>query len=369
MVDDDSNNDCQHHLRHQHANSLSFSAQEHRRLQQHFENQAGIQPSQRWLDQCLMHVRSGDNAPFETNSVDEEIWNQILHADLRDVVRVIPHLSEEDDNANAPGAAVMPVMQLRNAILQSKNYANGNDTNNNNGSSQAHKATLPSSFKLLVQIEEVVDVTMNGEQQLAGNGANYAYTTNAGQQPQQYGSTTRNAKYRCLKMVFSDGYYPDGKSFLSPLITSENDQNDDEKENRNQIMFAMETSPILNLSLMSPPGIKLLLRGPIDVRRGLLQLNDGNCVVVGGEIDSWKVIRSMAKDRAQRERGFGVDPTIKALIWNPVTGDEEGTCAIWVHFFLHRACSKGQPNLQHSIKTQILMREKVKVEISLRHLQ
>jgi len=55
----------------------------------------------------------------------------------------------------------------------------------------------------------------------------------------------------------------------------------------------------------------------------MLELNDGNCVLMGGEIHGWKEIWTRARERAQRERDLGVDPTIKALIWNPDTGGEE----------------------------------------------
>jgi len=64
----------------------------------------------------------------------------------------------------------------------------------------------------------------------------------------------------------------------------------------------------------------------------MLELNDGNCVVAGGEVESWKLIRMKAKERAQRERGLGVDPTIKALIWNPIMGDEEGMIFVMIAF-------------------------------------
>jgi hypothetical protein len=86
----------------------------------------------------------------------------------------------------------------------------------------------------------------------------------------------------------------------------------------------METTQILNLSVSSPPGLKLLLHGPIIVRVGLVELNDGNCAVIGGEIDSWKEVWKKAKERSQREKGLGIDPTVKALVWNPLMGDEEG---------------------------------------------
>lgn len=222
-----------------------------------------------------------------------------MHADLRDVVRD-PESNAGNDNDT--GAA----MQLRNAILQSKNLGNNAANNgNSNGKYQSKKATLPSTFQLLVQMEEVVDVTMNSEQQLAamGGGGNAAAVANNrnnnsggnGGGGRQQGM--RNPKYRCLKMAFSDGYHSNGKP-------SNNTNSFNEKEN--QILYAMETNSIKSLSTSSPPGLKLLLHGPIDIRLGLLQINDGNCTVVGGEINSWKEVWRKAKEKAQREKGLGV---------------------------------------------------------------
>jgi hypothetical protein len=324
-----------HHVTNYPSSSSSSPSLEQQRLRRHFENHAGIRPSNGWLEQCMLHIRNSITTGTNNNNIEEEIWNQILHADLRDVVRVPPRSSERnDDDITHAGATNSAAMILRNAVRQSsKNYINDsrNDTNTSRNF-QSSKVVLPSDFQLLVQIEELVDVTMNGEQQLAADGdnpvasvANNTYNTSRQQQQQQqnYGSSSRNSKYRCLKMVFSDGYNPDGNNSLSEanLLLDE----DGREEHRDQvIMFARETSPILNLSLSSPPGIKLILRGPVDVRCGMLELNDGNCIVAGGEIESWKSIRSKAKEKAQRERGLGVDPTIKALIWNPIVGDEDG---------------------------------------------
>jgi len=338
-----------HQQQHVVNSSSSSSSHELQRFRHHFENQAGIRPSHCWLEQCLLFIRGSSNSTGTAGidyNIEEEIWNQILYADLRDVVRVSSssHSSEsnENDDGNSKEAAST---QLRHAIRQSsKNYANNRNTLNNNGKFQSHKVTLPSNFQLLVQIEEIVDVTMNGEQQLAAvggdDGTNNAATSltnnmyyNCRQSQQQqntFGNTSsRNSKYRCLKMIISDGYHPNGKSSLSET----NQHSEEGKENHTEIiMFARETSPILNLSISSPPGVKLVLHGPIDVRCGMLELNDGNCVVAGGEIESWKLIRMKAKERAQRERGLGVDPTIKALIWNPIMGDEEGMIFVMIAF-------------------------------------
>jgi len=310
--------------------SSSRACHERQRLQQHFENKAGIRPSQCWLEECLSHIIRTSNREHYSgvpstsssggeNRTEDEVWNQILHADLRDVVRGSSHSSAtiEDDDSQVFTAT----RQLRNAIHQSNEsyYANRNNVTTSNLNFQSTKVTLPATFQLLVQIEEIVDVTMNSEQQLAAASGNPSNDTSR-QHQQSYGSVSRNSKYRCLKMIISDGYHPDGN-----LLSEGNQNSEDEKENIDHIILARETSPILNLSVLSSPGTKLVLHGPIDVRCGMLELNDGNCLVAGGQIDSWKSVRSKAKEKAQRERGLGVDPTIKALIWNPVLGDEDGT--------------------------------------------
>lgn len=44
----------------------------------------------------------------------------------------------------------------------------------------------------------------------------------------------------------------------------------------------------------------------------------------------WTNVAEKVKERVRRERGVGVDPTLRALIWNPLMGDEEGECYyIW----------------------------------------
>jgi RecQ mediated genome instability protein len=69
----------------------------------------------------------------------------------------------------------------------------------------------------------------------------------------------------------------------------------------------------------------LLLHGPIDIRLGVLMLNEGNTTVLGGSVQSMVDVQIKARAQAQRLAGVGVDPTVKALIWNPDTGiDDEG---------------------------------------------
>jgi hypothetical protein len=157
------------------------------------------------------------------------------------------------------------------------------------------KSTLPESFRLMTQLEEVVDVSRNAESRLSGNGAG-------------------NQQNRCLKLCLSDGYYDDGT-----VYPRENEAS------QNQAMIAMEVTPIPNLSINSKAGLKILLHGPIDIRWGVLMLHEGNSLVMGGNVKELAETQAKALEEAKKQAGVGVDPTIRALIWNPDTGEEQGT--------------------------------------------
>lgn len=301
-------------------------------LRRQLEKEAGVSPSITWLDQCLRHIREGNNGGASSSGIEnveaEFIWDQIRHSDLRNVIREPQSTSSSSNNSPDQTAA----MQLRQAIVQSKmNSSNNinsimNASNGDDGKYQSRsKVCLPSNFKLMIQLEEVIDATMNSEQQLAAMGGNnldgvpfnnqYNNINNDGNNNNYGQHANRSEKWRCLKMVFSDGYYSNGLA-----SSNESDHGNDQENN---VLYAMETSPISNLTTASVPGTKMMLHGQIQIRFGLLQLCDKNAFVVGGQVPSWKDIWIKAREKAQRERGMGVDPTIKALIWNPLTGDEE----------------------------------------------
>eukprot|EP00986_Skeletonema_menzelii_P003817 scaffold1249_cov127-Skeletonema_menzelii.AAC.4 len=289
-------------------------------IRDRLEKEAGVSPSITWLDRCLRHIRQSNNsgghndngASIEESEVDG-IWDQIRHSDLRTVIR------GPSNDADFPISTITAAMQLRRAMAQSKTNSSSSSSsanNTNGGQHQSSKVCLPEKFKLMIQLEEVVDATMNSEQQLASMGGNHNLATsqngnNNNNGNNNYGQGNRSEKWRCLKMIVSDGYYPNGRA-ASPSY----DEDD-------VIIYAMETSPITNLSTASVPGTKILLHGPIQIRFGLLQLSDENSFVIGGQVPSWRDIWTTAREKAQREKGLGVDPTIKALIWNPLMGDEE----------------------------------------------
>ena len=108
---------------------------------------------------------------------------------------------------------------------------------------------------------------------------------------------------RCLKLFLSDGY----------------SCNDDKRTH----FIGIEVSPIKDLSVNSKPGIKLLLKGEIRIRLGVIMLHEGNTLVLGGSVPSLLEVQKKALKAARRVAGVGVDHTIRALIWNPFTGTEE----------------------------------------------
>jgi hypothetical protein len=234
----------------------------------------GLVPCLEWIQALKEHHNA-----VPCNSADE-VLRVALHCDLKEVVGDL----SVNNNAGSSNNAVM----LRNAIEESMMLPNIRSTNldveeekeevstnlNRRSVSNA-KATLPSTFRHMIQVEEILDVSINAQERLELGPAD---------------ECSNNNRRRCLKFFCSDG--------LSPSIT------------------AMETSPIPDISVNSLPGIKVLIRGSLQVRYGVLLLNEGNALVLGGCIPSLIPIRQKAIEAARKRAGIGIDPTIKALIWN-----------------------------------------------------
>ena len=213
------------------------------------ERVAGVRVSSQWLTACLAHLR-------ETNEPEtaDAVLYQVLHSDLRDVV----------DRNNDNGI-------LRQALSQ-------------------HHAILPENFCLMVQVEELLDVSLNAEARLQVGPASPTAPTPVG-----------NQRMRCLKLYLSDGYKHTG-----------------------QHLVGMEVSPLQDLSVNSKAGIKVVLRGPLTCRFGIIMCHPGNANVLGGCVGSLIDIQRKALEQAKRVAGVGIDPTVKALIWNPVGADDDG---------------------------------------------
>lgn len=214
---------------------------------------AGVRVSSQWLTACLAHLRETRQA-----ETADAVLLQVLHSDLRDVV----------ERTNDDGI-------FRQAL------------------SQTH-VTLPETFCLMVQVEELLDVLLNAESRLQVGPASATAPTPVG-----------NQRLRCLKLYLSDGYNPQPTRHL----------------------VAMEVTPLKDLSVNSKAGIKIVLRGPLTCRHGIAMCNPGNTQVLGGSVASLMEIQRKALEQAKKAAGVGVDPTVKALIWNPVGADQDGgTC-------------------------------------------
>jgi hypothetical protein len=226
------------------------------------EKLGGIRPSAHWQSACEAFLRQ-EQAQGRAIEADA-VMQQILHADLRDVIRPVGN--------NIP-ANQSPYARLRRAMQQSQ------PPPNNNSAASSSKQTLDASFKILVQVEEVLDVSKNAEARLELGPASQNAPTPVG-----------NQRNRLLKLCCTDGF-DDGR----PIIV-------------------MEESPIPNLSVNTLAGCKILLFGPITVRWGVLICHEGNAAVLGGYVDALVEMQQHALQQAKQVAGVGIDPTIRALI-------------------------------------------------------
>lgn len=220
---------------------------------------AGVIPSSHWFEDC----RAALQLSGQGHSSDAFL-QQIIHHDLRDVVRELPESDQQENYGPLSEAAVA----LRQAQTQSMLASN------------QYKALLPSSFRLLVQLEEILDVSVNAQARYEHGPASNASPTPVG-----------NQHKRCLKIVYSDGY------------------------DSQEILVATETSPIPSLSVQSKAGCKVILTGPIQLRHGMALWDSNTTFVLGGEVESLVQVQKAAIEQAKRLAGVGIDPTIKALIW------------------------------------------------------
>lgn len=256
---------------------------------------AGIEPSSHWLEACRNELAlvSGTSNTVSADAILE----QILHHDLRDVVRELEHINSSNTTASTRSSSCTAARELRRAQHQSMQ------------ASHHYKALLPENFRLLVQVEEFLDVSVNAEVRLAVGPASTSAPTAVG-----------NQQNRCLKMVYSDGHYPNTENRPPPSQQSQQQQD--------LFFLAMELAPIPSLSVQSYAGIKVLLSGPMQFRHGMALWHEGNTTVLGGQVEDLVQVQRKALQQAKLIAGVGVDPTIKALIWNPETTglpEEEGT--------------------------------------------
>ena len=232
----------------------------------------GLTPNEEWLRAFLEHC--GDSA-----CSSDEVMEEILYTDLHLVVQ---GYANDSDQCLPSASSTM----LSEAILASRPTSIESDKRS------IYKSNLPASFRCVAQIEELLDVSQNAETRLR-------YGPNNSSDPTPVG----NQSSRCLKLLLSDGY-------------------------RYDPIFATEISPIRNLSAHSNAGIKVLLKGPIEVRCGVLLLHEGNTIVLGGQVDSLVEVQKKAREQARKAACVGQDATIRALVSSTDEGgteeDEEG---------------------------------------------
>ncbi|GMI24886.1 hypothetical protein TrRE_jg1537, partial [Triparma retinervis] len=221
-----------------------------------------VQLSEEWLTSCLSSLPSPlpsqpAEKDFDDEDLDEEyiyeVYTQILNNDIRDTV-----------NSSTTNTA-----KLRNAIKKSIQQAGE--------AGEGSRVTVGEDFMMMVQVDELVDVSMNAEHR-AERGAS---RTQGFANPGYY-------RGRCLKLAMSDGWVKSGPSggvsggFVLPVV-------------------AMEVSPIPDLSANTLAGCKVVLKGPFDVGAGVAMLGPGNVAVLGGSVDALVAMQEQAVEAGRRK--------------------------------------------------------------------
>jgi hypothetical protein len=278
---------------HHNNSTLSSSATASAAVVSRLKKVIGLQSiADDWLSACLRHIQCRT-----IGNEHDEILYQILHCDLRDVVR---GCGCGDAYSSTSSTATTPVVirKFHDAIQQSHQR------------SSKYKEVLASDFQLLCQIEEVVDMSQASERRLLGISTANTQHQNGGDGSARSYNYNQPPPGRCLKICLVHGYKVDN---IEPV---------------SNIIVAMETAPIRGLSSMhtAMAGTKVLLKGPIEIRNRVLLLHNGNCIVLGGCIP-WFVERQKKEVMtAKNKAGVGIDPTVRALIGtNPTdTPTDEG---------------------------------------------
>jgi hypothetical protein len=168
---------------------------------------------------------------------------------------------------------------------------------------EGQKMTLPENFRLLVQVEEVVDVSVNFENRF---------------QEKHYNTNSNTPPSRCFKVLYTDGYWDENStssdvssSFPTDPLTT---------------MIAMEVAPIPGLTALA--GLKVVLSGPMVFRHGVAGWHPGNVTVLGGRVDG--LVSLQQAKISELRAGNAVDVTLRALVVqsNNLNNDEneQGKC-------------------------------------------
>jgi len=228
------------------------------------QSKAGVKVSKSWLSACQSFIRSKNLDPNNEDS----ILYEILHCDLRQVITDTNH-----DGNIQPQHQSSPAMEtLQRAITASLD-----------GNCQSDIPSNSSIFRLMLQVEEILDVSKNAE-------ARYSYGPAKPSSPSPIGPQ----KGRCLKLLLSDGRLKSSTS-APPMI-------------------GVEVKPIADISTHSNAGLKILIKAPLTIRYGVLMLHEGNTIVLGGNVPTLMEIQKKAVQLAEKNSVINADPTIRALV-------------------------------------------------------
>jgi RecQ mediated genome instability protein len=265
------------------GDSNNISAAHTGNIKEQLEQAMGVIPSEGWFNDCYDALRQDLQCRGQPITA-AMILEQIVFHDIRDVVRnnsTGTAAFDENQNLNVDSYASelsSNAILLRKAIDESQR----NDC----------KVILPSSFRLLVQVEEMCDISINSESRFTNDTTGTA-------------SVITGSSMGCHKICCVDGFYP-GQPFV-----------------------AIEVTPCINRGTNVVPGTKILLAGPITVRQGIMGWHTGNIVILGGQVERLIHIHRNEMKKIKQMSGHGIDPTIRALIWNQqqhedMLNDDEG---------------------------------------------
>jgi RecQ mediated genome instability protein len=259
--------------------------------------------------------RGGGGSEVDTEQVDA-VFAQILHHDLRCVVdRPSPsHAALTLRNEVSRSLAANPAVQGRGGGQQGG--ASAAEAARRGGDSRDDRT---SSCRLLVQLEEVVNVAISNEARMQRDVHNDPATNSNSHSS----SSSSSSGPRCLKLQLVDGYQ-------HPLQPRHNPaSNTHAPLSANSAIVAMVMSPIPNLTDQAMAGTKLLLTlggeeelttngsssWALRISHGVLLLTPQNCLVVGGHVPELAAEQARQRKALHDQSGASItDPTIRALV-------------------------------------------------------
>jgi hypothetical protein len=257
----------------------------------------------------------------------DAVFAQILHHDVRSVV----------DRTRPSRAAQKLRDEINRSLAASPSAAAQGRGGRHVGASaeagrpfgmEAEDDERTSTCRLLVQLEEVVDVALSNEARMQRDmHHDPASNTNSSGL-----SSSSSSGSRFLKLQLVDGY----QHALQPRHNPTNSQ---ARSLTSSAIVAMEMSPIPNLTDQTMAGTKLLLTlgggeevpttnnsstglpsaasspPTLRISHGALLLTPHNCLVVGGHVPELAAEQARQRKAVQDQSGASIaDPTIRALV-------------------------------------------------------